>query len=213
MPRSARATRERILTSAYLQFRRQGFTRIGVDEIAAAAKITKRTLYYHFRSKDDLLSAVLEAQHEMALAAFRTFGDGLTGSPEEVVDALFTRLAVWMAKPYWNGSGFTRLAMELADMPGHPARKIAKKHKAILESSLADILLKSGVEAPRERAREIWLLSEGAISLVLINGDRSYAVAAKEAAKRLITSGPDRKRNERRPSPRPGKAIAMIRSR
>ncbi|MCC6946511.1 MAG: TetR/AcrR family transcriptional regulator [Bradyrhizobiaceae bacterium] len=188
MPRSAQATRERILKSAYVQFRRQGFTRIGVDEIAAAAKITKRTLYYHFRSKDDLLAAVLEAQHEMALQAFRTFGDGLAGSPEEIVGALFSQLSAWMAKPYWNGSGFTRLAMELADMPGHPARKIAKRHKAILESNLADILARAGVDAPRERAREVWLLSEGAISLVLINGDRSYAVAAGEAARRLIAT-------------------------
>lgn len=188
MPRSAQATRERILKSAYVQFRRHGFTRIGVDEIAAAAKVTKRTLYYHFRSKDDLLADVLEAQHEMAFAAFRTFGDGLTGSSEEIVDAFFSLLAAWLAKPYWNGSGFTRLAMELADMPGHPARKIAKKHKAILEDNLADILAKAGVAAPQDRAREIWLLSEGAISLVLIHGDRRYVTAAGAAAKRLISS-------------------------
>src|SRR6185436_12824542 len=66
-----------ILTSAYRLFHRHGFNRVSMDEIAAAARVTKRTLYYHFRSKDDLPGAVLEAQHQLALAAFKTFGDHL----------------------------------------------------------------------------------------------------------------------------------------
>jgi AcrR family transcriptional regulator len=93
-----------------------------MDEIAAATKLTKRTLYYHFESKDQLLAAVLEAQHHLALAAFRTFGDRLSGSPEAIIDGLFHELAVWSDKPRWAGSGFTRLVIELADLPGHPAR-------------------------------------------------------------------------------------------
>ena len=48
-----------ILTSAYRLFHRHGFNRVSMDEIAAAAGVTKRTLYYHFRSKDSLLAAVL----------------------------------------------------------------------------------------------------------------------------------------------------------
>jgi hypothetical protein len=99
---------------------------------------------------------------------------------------MFDQLVEWMSKPYWAGSGFTRLAMELADLPGHPARGIAKRHKAVLEDSLAEILAKAGVVAPKERAREIWLLSEGAISLVLIHRDPRYAKAAGDAARRLI---------------------------
>ena len=46
MPRSADQTRQKILQTAYKLFRRSGFFRVGVDEIANAARITKRTLYY-----------------------------------------------------------------------------------------------------------------------------------------------------------------------
>jgi hypothetical protein len=49
-------------------------------------------------------------------------------------------------------------------------------------------LASAHVASPRQLAREIWLLSEGAIALILIHGDRSYAVAAAEAAKKLIRS-------------------------
>lgn len=186
MPRNAQPIRQRILDAAYILFRRSGYTRISVDEIAAAAKVTKRTLYYHFKSKDALLAAVLESQHRMAVAAFKTFGDGLSGTPEAIVEALFNQIIIWSSRPRWAGSGFTRIAMELADLPGHPARIIAKRHKAILEDCLAEMLARARVKSPRHRAREIWLLSEGAISLIFIHGDRRYAVAAGEAARRLI---------------------------
>jgi AcrR family transcriptional regulator len=159
-----------------------------MDEIAAAATVTKRTLYYHFDSKDRLLSAVLESQHHLALAAFRSFGDKLSGSPEDIIDGLFRELAVWSDKPRWAGSGFTRLVIELADLPGHPARLIARRHKSSLELHLAELFAQAGIARPRERAREVWLLSEGAISMILVHGDRSYAAAAAQAAKRLIQS-------------------------
>jgi AcrR family transcriptional regulator len=186
MPRDSQPTRQRILDAAYALFRRKGYTRVSMDEIAAASAVTKRTLYYHFESKDQLLAAVLEAQHHLALAAFRTFGDRLGGSVEDIIDTLFRDLAVWSDRPRWAGSGFTRLVIELADLPGHPARTIARRHKAMLEAHLAELLARANVDQPRESAREIWLLSEGAISLILVHRDRSYAAAAAEAAKKLI---------------------------
>jgi len=134
------------------------------------------------------LASALEAQHELALAAFRTFGDRLAGSPEDIVDTMFQDLAVWADTPRWAGSGFTRLVVELADLRCHPARVVARRHKALLEAHLAEVLARAKVPAPRERAREIWLLSEGAISLMLVHGDRSYAAAAAQAAKRLLSS-------------------------
>ena len=186
MPRAPKETRVRILDAAYREFRRRGYTRVSMDEIATATAVTKRTLYYHFESKDQLLAAVLETQHNLALAAFRTFGDSLAGSPEQIIDKLFRELAVWSDKPRWAGSGFTRLVVELADLPGHPARVIARRHKRLLEEHFAELLERANVMHPWQTAREIWLLSEGAISLILVHRDRSYAAAAAQAAKKLL---------------------------
>jgi len=194
VPRSSDQTRQRILDAAYGLFRRKGYARVSMDEIAAAAGLTKRTLYYHFESKDALLETVLETQHRLALAAFRTFGDKLSGRPEAIIDTLFRDLAVWSDQPRWAGSGFTRLVIELADLPGHPARTIARRHKAMLEAHFTEMLARAGVTRPRETAREIWLLSEGAISLMLVHRDRSYAAAAAQAARKLIRYRVKRKR-------------------
>jgi AcrR family transcriptional regulator len=188
MPRSGERTRQRILDAAYGLFRRKGFARASMDDIAAATAVTKRTLYHHFESKDALLAAVLGAQHELALAAFKTFGDRLAGSPEQMIAAMFEDLAVWSDRPRWAGSGFTRLVVELADLPGHPARLVARRHKALLEQHLADLLARSGIAEAADIAREIWLLSEGAIALMLVHGDRRYAAAAGRAAVKLLRS-------------------------
>lgn len=185
MARTKEETRRRILESGYALFYRHGFNRVGVDEIARAARVTKRTLYYHFRSKDELLAAVLERQHEFALAQVRNWAERLSGDTGEIFDSLFDDLAKWAAKPRYAGAGFTRIVMELADLPGHPARQVARRHKAAIESLVAEVLTKAGVANPAELAREAVLLLEGSMALLLVHGDRAYAAAAARAAKRL----------------------------
>jgi AcrR family transcriptional regulator len=186
MPRSAERTRRQILDAAYELFYRKGFSRVGVDEVAAFAGLTKRTFYYHFTSKDELLGSVLALHSELSLARIRKYEDRYSGSADEIISILFSELAKWSAKPGWAGAGFTRIVMELADLPGHPARAIAHRHKAAMEAWWANLLESAGISSPVERAREVVLLMEGATALILIHGDRTYAKAACEAAKKLV---------------------------
>ncbi|WFP61756.1 TetR/AcrR family transcriptional regulator [Mesorhizobium sp. WSM4904] len=190
MPRASEQTRPEILQAAYKLFRRRGFFRVGMDEIADAAGVTKRTLYYHFDSKDALLTAVLASQHERTFADFQNYGIDLSGGADALIDKLFAGLVKWSSKPRWAGSGFTRLAIELADLSGHPARSIARRHKALMEQQLETLLVQANVAAPKARARELSLLIEGAMVMVLIHGDQSYCSAAAAAAKRLVAGEP-----------------------
>jgi AcrR family transcriptional regulator len=192
MPRSAAATRKRILDAAYVEFRRKGYARVGVDEIAIAAKITKRTLYYHFDSKDALLAAVLERQHELAILTWDAFSSKLP--PRRMIAKMFEDLISWSSQPRWAGSGFSRVAMELADLPGHPARAIASRHKSLIETRLAEILARGKIASAKARAREIWLLSEGAMMCMILHRNPHYVDAAKRAALRLL-GHPKRKRD------------------
>jgi AcrR family transcriptional regulator len=182
-------TRRSILDAAYELFYRKGYGRVSVDEIADLAKITKRTLYYHFRSKDELLAAMLESQHELAIARIRKYESRYSGKAGDIAAVLFSELAKWSRRPGWTGAGFTRLAMELADLPGHPARTAARRHKAEVERWYAELFAKSRVPMASERAREMALLLEGAGALMLIHGDRRYAETAARAAKRLLWDG------------------------
>src|SRR5207302_4063961 len=58
-PLAKQPMKERILETADRLFYLQGIRAIGVDTIAAEIGISKRTLYNHFPSKDELISAYL----------------------------------------------------------------------------------------------------------------------------------------------------------
>jgi AcrR family transcriptional regulator len=120
--------------------------------VAAQAHVTKRTLYYHFDSKDALLAAVLEFHHELALARIAEWAEPLSGTTAVTfLDALFAALERWSHESRWTGAGMTRLVMELADLPGHPARAIAARHKAAIEDWLAAALAARGGGPSRGR--------------------------------------------------------------
>ena len=188
MTRAASTTKNRILSAAYGLLYREGFARVSVDAMAEAAGVTKRTLYYHFESKDALVAAVLDHQHIHTLARIRGWGKRSAESPAEFLTGLFEQLEIWASEPRWLGSGFTRLTMELADLPGHPARHAAHQHKIAVENWLAGELERLGVRPPEELACQVMLLVEGCLSLILIHGDTSYVAAASRAAKRLAVS-------------------------
>jgi AcrR family transcriptional regulator len=63
-----RTTREHIVDAADRLFYRQGYEHTSFADIADAVKISRGNFYYHFKSKDEILDAVIEAR----VAATRT---------------------------------------------------------------------------------------------------------------------------------------------
>jgi AcrR family transcriptional regulator len=91
MRRSRTQTSQHILDAAYGLFWRQGFLRVSMDDIAARADITKRTLYQHFRSKDDLIAAALAHSSELAIERLGRFRRSTRC--DELIDSFFAELA------------------------------------------------------------------------------------------------------------------------
>ena len=187
MRKKTQQTRQRIVDAAYECFWRSGFSRTSIDGIAERANLTKRTLYSYFRSKDDLLAVVLSHYSELANKRLRHIGDQMPTDPSGMIDSFFDQLARWVATTSrWPGSGFTKLVVELSHLPGHPARAIARRHKATTEAWLAKRLSSARVAFSAQHAREIMLLMEGAMALTLVHGNRGYIDAAKHASKQLV---------------------------
>ncbi len=186
MRKKSTQTRQQIIDAAYTLFYQSGFMRTGVDTIANAAGITKRTLYQHFGSKDELIEAVLEHQHQMALERIRQWADCITGKPYQMVMTLFEKLAQWAGETGWQGSGFTRAAVEFADLPGHPARKAARRQKEAVEMYLAEKFAAQDLDDAEQLVREVMLLVEGCQTLHLIHDNLDYIDAARHAALILV---------------------------
>lgn len=182
MARSSSDTRQRIVAAAYRLFYREGFQRAGVDEVAAEAGVTKRTLYNHFPSKDDLFAAVLTARARLSEDQIRLWQPNAPADAAGLIRHLFDGLRKWATSPRWRGSGFTRAAIELAWAPGHPARIVASNHKKKVEALLAAALAEAGSHDATALARQLTLLIEGAMALRLLHGEDGYLDAAETAA-------------------------------
>lgn len=62
-----REARDELLTAALRVFARRGYREAGVDEIAAEAGYSKGALYWHFSSKEELLTALIDERIDAPL--------------------------------------------------------------------------------------------------------------------------------------------------
>jgi AcrR family transcriptional regulator len=91
-PASSPDTRERILDVALDLFIEKGYDKSSLREIAEQLGVTKAALYYHFRSKQDILMALHYRLHEVFKEAI---GVGIDTDPD-AWPALFDFLIVKM---------------------------------------------------------------------------------------------------------------------
>ncbi|WP_031513348.1 TetR/AcrR family transcriptional regulator [Streptomyces sp. NRRL F-5123] len=75
MARRGDELRDHILFTAKNVFLETGFERTSMDQLAARAETSKRTLYAHFESKDKLFLAVVDLVRELYLDRLGTPGD------------------------------------------------------------------------------------------------------------------------------------------
>lgn len=180
-------TRDRIVKAAGKLFYAEGIGRVSVDAVAEAAGVTKRTLYYHFTSKDNLVAAYLDARDQPNLQWMARRFEAAEGGLAEKVAAIFDDLAQTARHPKWKGCGFLRTIAELAALPGHPAVKAGVRHKAAFENWLTAQLATGSAKAAPMLARQIVLLLDGAFAASLTHRDPAYFTAAGQAAAVLVT--------------------------
>ena len=188
MAKTEKPTRDRIIEAASKLFYSEGIGQVSVDAVAEKAGVTKRTLYYHFLSKDDLIAATLEGRDQPNLALMARWFREAEGDLASKVEAIFTHLAQAARHPKWKGCGFLRTIAELAAMPGHPAVKIGARHKLNFELWLAGEFATEGVASATELARFIVILMDGAFSTSLTHRNPDYLEAAGRAASQLVSA-------------------------
>lgn len=181
-----RSTRDNIIYAARKLFYSQGIRAVSVDAVAEKAGVTKRTLYYHFKSKDDLIEQYLVERDQPNIKLFQGWFDEISGRTSQKIENIFTNLAISARHKNWKGCGFSRTAAELANMPGHPAIGVSVAHKQKCEEWLTSVLSEHDIKNAPALARQIVLLIDGAFSITLINKDPSYIEEAGRAAAALV---------------------------
>ena len=169
----------RILETADRLFYQRGIRAVGVDTIAAEIGISKRTLYNHFPSKDELIAAYLKARFTQAPASDKP--------PVEQSLGTFDRLERGFASKGFRGCPFVNAVAELG-AEDQSIKKIAIAFKESRRLWFRDLLKRLDVADAEGLATQLTLLVDGSIAQDLVRDDPSMARAAKEAAKVLLAN-------------------------
>ncbi len=84
--------REHLIQAARQVFMRYGFKKTALDDIAKEARKGKSTIYYYFKSKDEIFKAVIEAESEIRNQTIDEQVAAVSDSREKLRTYIFVRL-------------------------------------------------------------------------------------------------------------------------
>ncbi|MFK0175018.1 TetR/AcrR family transcriptional regulator [Streptomyces xanthochromogenes] len=180
--RRGRGGRERILAAAGVLFAAQGINATGMEQIAEEAPVSKRTLYAHFRTKNDLVIAYLQG---LALSG-ATLEGVLTREdipPRDRIRELF-RPSVPDAAPV-RGCPFIDAAVEFPD-PESAVHSYAREQKLRMVELIVPLVRELGCREPLALAHQLATLADGAASRAMVLDEADYGRHAWAAAKVLL---------------------------
>lgn len=174
--------RTSVLAAADRLFYEHGVRAVGVDAVAEAAGVTKRTLYYHFPTKEALVAAYLEERDGQTLLAIEQRA-GEHALPGDRVLAIFEFLESWFKSPAYRGCPFNNV---VAEQIGGDAAAVARRHKAAVTRWFSEQAQLAGATEPHELGAELLLLLDGALNGAQVFGSAAPARAARRAAQILL---------------------------
>ncbi len=168
--RRGRGARERIIAASRQLFRDQGINSTGLDQLCAAAQVSKRTFYQHFTGKDELIAEHLRRFDPDVLP--EVF-DNTDLTPRERLLAVFDIQAPLCP--------FIAAAVEIND-PGHPARVRARDYKLAFAARLIEAAREAGAANPEQLGEQLALLLDGASARNRVLSSDTFGTAAAIAA-------------------------------
>ena len=177
--------RDHLIEVATELFNRCGYHASGIDRVIEEAGVAKTTLYRHFRTKEDLIMAVLQridAQHREGM---RAAVDQLAHEPKQKILASFDVLEEWFRENSFYGCPFMSAASEY-NVRTSPVFQVVVLHKRLMIAYFEELAHAAGLDDPARIGEEINLLHEGATAVAQVSGDPGTARKAKAMAARLI---------------------------
>jgi TetR/AcrR family transcriptional repressor of nem operon len=174
------STRDQIVEAADDLFYRHGFDHTSFADIAGAVKISRGNFYYHFKSKDEILEAVITRRLAATKAMLEAW-EGESDSPRARIESFVRILITNQAKIMLYGCPVGTLCAELSKLD-HPSRGDATRLFALFRDFLTRqfVLFGSGRQA-EAHALHVLAFSQGVASLANAFRDEAFVQREVEA--------------------------------
>lgn len=198
--------RDKLLSTASQLFYARGITATGVDTIVAESGVSKPTLYAHFRTKNDLVAAVLEDRHRQRRASLEAYlAERCELSAHDRLMSVFDWIADHQRGAGARGCPFVNASVELVRAEDTAARRVVRVHKRWFRGVLTELAAEAGAPDAAAIAAALHLLIEGANIRMLAEGDRTGIADARRTGETLLAAaipsspsrGKDRARRRR----------------
>lgn len=177
--------KEILIKTSLKLFSQNGFNSTGIDKILQESNVSKMTLYKYFKTKDDLILAVLQRVHDIFIKEFINKINDQDLSPKNKILELFNMLTKSANKNKNVRCIFINASAEFPDI-NHPAHKLAFKHKLSMQTFFEEQLSKLNHKNPTHLSRTLTILAQGALIMAQIGGDKEYYQDCKKTLTKLI---------------------------
>lgn len=177
--------KDRLVETALRLFHQEGFHATGIDRILAEAKVSKKSLYTCFASKDALILEVLRVRDQR----FRSWliGQVESRAPQGAARylAVIDVLAEWVESGDFYGCLFINATAEYGAQ-GNPVRVAAAEHKAKILDWLRKLASEAGAQDPELVANMLALIKEGIIVSKQVSPQSDPVTTARAMIMRMI---------------------------
>ncbi len=163
------------MAAADALFYARGIESVSVQEIARQAGVTRRTLYYHFGGKDQLVIEHVRLRDRAIQAAAKA---------SSILDA-FTALERLFCERDYKGCAITNVVFSGGAAPPVIGR-MTVRHKVEMEQWFIREVKRLRARDPEILGRQLMLIYEGAATTARIRRDRNTPRLAKDAARKLL---------------------------
>ncbi len=181
--------RAAILAAAVKVFFQFGYRKTSMEDVAAAAQVSRQTLYLQFRDKERLFRAALEYVTDQMLVSIRALAANPNGTVEQTLIGVFELLC---------GDSLTLSSQvniaELLAIAQSQEESIVPRFEADVRSVIADILTQAGTAARWKRhgigAQELAMhLLDTSAGVKAATGDMSDYKQRMAVAIRIVVMG------------------------
>ncbi|MGB0910976.1 MAG: TetR/AcrR family transcriptional regulator, partial [Nitrospirales bacterium] len=147
--------------------------------------LARENMYAHFRSKEELVLAVLRHYDGLARNEFMKQVETGGKTPKRRLLAIFDFAQQWFQNNNFYGCIFINAIGEYSD-DETPIRQICKEYKKLVKDYIQNLCQQAGASNPQQLAEELALLLEGATVTAQVSQNPKTAKIAKRAAMALI---------------------------
>lgn len=192
-PKGAK-TRTRILMTAMDLFNTKGYSATRISDILRVSGVQKGTLYFYFRSKEELALCLIREARKEYLAFLEASASGASAlkKVDNILDAV---VAYHAGKGFVGGCLFGNVALEMGDQSRDfrdMIREIFSEWTGLMARLLEEAAQEDSLALPLEPyvlARHIVSAVEGGIMLSRLTKDRKDMLCSIESIKVLLASG------------------------